>query len=200
MTRPTDPPSASASAREASFDDGVTHEAVDGPLHNPEVAHEHSDINVRAIVYFLVGLGAVVIVASLAMWGVFEVLEGQAAKNDPALSPLATPAGQPPPEPRLLTDESAVLEKQRAMERDRLGTGAWVDQKSGVARIPIDEAKKLIVEKGLPVRAGEAGDPRLGTRAASMSDASSGRNAAVARMPEGRKDGTTEGPRHPGLD
>jgi hypothetical protein len=186
MTRPTDP-------RPAPLDDGVTHEALDGPLHNPETAHEHSDVNVRAVIYFLAGLSAVCVVAAAAMWGLFVLLEGQAARVDPALSPLATPAGQLPPEPRLLTDEPAVLEKQRAQERQLLGKGEWVDQKAGVARIPIEEAKKLLLEQGLPARAGEPIDARVGTRAASMSDASSGRHAVVAGRAEGRKDGTSEG-------
>jgi hypothetical protein len=194
MTRPTDP-------REAPLDDGVTHEALDGPLHNPDTAHEHTDVNVRAVIYFLAGLTLVCVVAGAAMWGLFVLLEGQASRADPALSPLATPAGQLPPEPRLLTDEPAVLEKQRAQERELLEKGAWVDQKTGVARIPIAEAKTLLLEKGLPARAGEPVDPRLGTRAASMSDASSGRHAVVGGKtegpkngtPEGRKEGTTEG-------
>ncbi len=159
------------------FEDGV--EATPGPLHNEDVAHEHSDINVRAVLVFIIALSLVCIGAGAAMWGVFTVLERQAAQNDPVLSPLATPAGQQPPEPRLLTNEPANLEKQRAKERELLDGGDWVDRNAGVGRIPIAEAKKLLLHKGLPTRAGEPIDPRLGTRAPSMSDASSGRNAVV---------------------
>ena len=39
------------------------------PLHNEDVAHEHSDVNVRAILIFAVGLAAVVGVCALAMLG-----------------------------------------------------------------------------------------------------------------------------------
>ncbi len=148
-------------------------------LHNEDVAHEHSDVNVRAVLVFIVVLSLVCLVAGAAMLGVFHVLEGQAAKEDPILSPLATPAGQQPPEPRLLTNEPANLEKQRAKERDVLDAGEWVDRNAGVGRIPIADAKKVLLHKGLPTRAGAPVDPRLGTRAPSMSDASSGRNAAV---------------------
>lgn len=154
-------------------------------LHNPDVAHEHSDINVRAIIVFLVVLTAVGLVAAGAMWGVFVFLDNQAANADPPLSPLAAPAGQLPPEPRLLTNEPATLEKQRERERKLLEGGDWVDRGAGIGRIPLDEAKKLLLHKGLPARAGEPVDPRLGTRAAAMSDASSGRNAVVKQTPTG---------------
>ena len=180
MTRPTD--------RHDRLADGV--EPADGELHNPDVAHEHTDINVRAIIVFLVVLTLVGLAAAGAMWGVFVILENQAAENDPTLSPLAVPAGQLPPEPRLITNEPAALDKQREQERKLLEGGDWVDRAAGVGRIPIDEAKKLLLHKGLPTRAGQPVDPRLGTRAPSMSDASSGRNAVVKQpaIPE-RKPG-----------
>ncbi len=159
------------------FEDGVP--ATPGELHNEDVAHEHSDVNVRAVLVFIVVLSVVCIGAGAAMLAVFNVLEGQAAKEDPIVSPLAAPAGQEPPEPRLLTNEPANLEKQRAKEREVLEGGDWVDRNAGVGRIPIADAKKLLLHKGLPTRAGTPVDPRLGTRAPSMSDASSGWNAAV---------------------
>ncbi len=163
-------------------------------LHNPDVAHEHSDINVRAIVMFLVVLSAGTAIAAGAMWGVFNVLEGRARKNDPQVSPIATPDTQMPrrttgnaefgaaPSPRLLTDEPMALEKRHKEESQLLEAGAWVDQGAGIGRIPIAEAKKALLHKGLPVRAGEQVDPRLGTRAAAMADASSGRLAVVKQQ------------------
>jgi hypothetical protein len=161
------------------------------PLHNEDVAHEHSDINVRAIILFLVGLTAVGVLSAAAMWGVFVVLEKQAAKNDPPQSPLAMPAAEMPKTttgsptfgnaqgPKLLTNEPAALADHRARSRKRLETGEWVDQAAGIGRIPIAEAKKALLHKGLATRAGEPVDPRLGTRPGAMSDASSGRLAVV---------------------
>jgi len=170
-------------------------------LHNEDVAHEHSDINVRAIVLSLVGLTLVCVAAGAAMWGVFVVLDSQAAKNDPTLSPLATPATEMPtttrspyfgnaPDPKLITSEPAVLADQHKQDEQVLQSGDWVDRNAGIGRIPIDEAKKLLLHKGLPARAGQPVDPRLGTHAPSMSDASSGRNAAV-------KPATPQGPAKP---
>jgi hypothetical protein len=142
---------------------------------NEEVAHEHSDINVRAVLMFCMGLVVVVAVVQVAMWGLFEVLERQAAQNDPIVSPLAIPEGQVPPEPRLLENEPAYLRQIKAGEAQILGDYGWVDQKTGAARIPIDDAKKKLLEQGLPVRAdGPAGD-LLGTSLPARGEASSGR-------------------------
>jgi hypothetical protein len=156
-------------------------------LHNPEVAHEHSDINVRTVLGFAITLFVVVVGVCFLMAGVFKVLERQAAKNDPALSPLTRPAVQMPASqvnqpvfgrgsgsPQLLISEPSVLLEQRTREQQSLATYGWIDEKAGVARIPIDEAKKLIVQRGLPARA-DATDSTLGTRRSAYGESSSGR-------------------------
>ena len=133
-------------------------------LHNEDVAHEHSDVAVKPLVMFALGLAVVTGVVMLLMVGMWNLLEGQAAKNDPVLSPHASPADQPPPEPRLLTNEPAQLHKQREMEARALAEYGWIDQAGGVARLPIAEAKKKLLHDGLPVRADAPTDPSLGTR------------------------------------
>jgi hypothetical protein len=174
------------------------HGGDDDPLHNEDVAHEHTDINIRAIAVFLIGLTAVCVFSAVAMWGVFVVLDRQAAKNDPPLSPLAAPAVEMPATttksptfgnaqqgPRLLTNEPAALREHRAHAQKMLDTGEWVDQKAGIARVPIAEAKKALLQNGLPTRAGDPIDPRLGMRPGAMSDPSSGRLATPTQPPRG---------------
>ena len=131
------------------------------PLHNEDVAHEHSDVNVRAIIIFAVGLAAVVGVCALAMVGLFNLFESQARANDPVLSPLAQPAGKVPPEPRLLENEPKYLQDFRAALSGRL---------SGV-----EDAKKRLLEQGLPVRADAPADPWIGTHSQSRGESSGGR-------------------------
>jgi hypothetical protein len=144
-------------------------------LHNADVDHEHSDINIRAVLGFATGLVAVTIGVFFLMALTFNGLERNAASNDPQLSPLAVQPGQDPPEPRLLTNEPANLEKMRRGEAEQLHGYGWVDQAGGVARIPIDEAKKKLIERGLPTRPDVPEDPRLGTWAPAMGESSSGR-------------------------
>jgi hypothetical protein len=70
-----------------------------GSLENPEVAHEESDINVRAILWFVGILVATTLTIHLTMYGLFVGLDRFDARNDPPASPLMAPAGQLPPEP-----------------------------------------------------------------------------------------------------
>jgi hypothetical protein len=148
-------------------------------LYNEDVAHEHSDVNVRSLLMFCLGLAGVVAVAFVAMYGLFIVFDRQADQNDPVLSPLTLPAGELPPEPRLLTDEPGNLLQVKSEEQQILQGYGWVDQKAGTARIPIDEAKKKLLERGLPVRAGTPVDERLGTSLPARGESSSGRIITV---------------------
>lgn len=134
-------------------------------LHNEDVAHEHSDVNVRALLMFLVGLVVVTAVIQVAMYGLFIVFEGQAAANDPVMSPLARPAGQLPPQPRLLTDEPLNLQQFRSQQAESLKG--------------IDEAKQRLLEQGLPVRADAPTDPWMGTHSPARGESSSGRAIPV---------------------
>jgi hypothetical protein len=191
--KPTDPPSPKASAGHGP----PSHHHSPEELHNEGVAHEHSDINIRGIVSFAGGLAIVTAIVIVLMAGLFKMLESQAAARDPQISPLAAapvpmPArttGSPyfggAPQPQLLTDEPALLQQIRQNEARQLEEGAWVDQTAGVARLPIDEAKKLIVERGLPVRAGAPVDPGLGTLRPSRGEASGGRILGTAAPQQG---------------
>jgi hypothetical protein len=147
----------------------------DAEMHNADVAHEHSDIDIRAILMSGVGLVVIGVAVALLMWGMFVGLERYARSNDPQLSPVAQPAGQLPPEPRLLTNEFEQLRQTREAEAKVLNGYGWTDQATGVAHVPIEEAKKLLVERGVPARAGAPVDPRLGTYAPAMGEASGGR-------------------------
>jgi hypothetical protein len=97
----------------------------------------------------------------VAMYGLFWTFERQAAANDPIVTPLAEPAGQLPPEPRLLTDEPQNLQRFRTQEQDILKG--------------IDDAKKRLLEQGLPVRTDAPADPWLGTNSPARGESSGGR-------------------------
>ncbi len=195
------------------FDDGVPHRhhepGEEDLLHNVDVEHEHRDISLKAVIASAIILFVVVVVSQLLMWGLFTFFEQQATVNEPAVSPLAAPPTTMPknqigtavftPEtmagPQLLTDEPTNLQQQRDKEQKVLEGYGWVNQGAGVARMPIDQAKKLIVERGLPVREGEEVSPTLGTRLPARGESSGGRNItmgaaeaqpeAPAKAPEG---------------
>ena len=167
-----------------STDHGPRHHYSDAEMHNPDVAHEEADVDIRTVLSFAGGLTVVVLVSAALVWVMFQGLETQAENNDPQLSPLALPAGQEPPAPRLLKNEQENLLKFRMEETKKLEGYGWVDEKAGIARVPIEEAKKLIVQHGLPVRAsGAVEDPHMGTHAAAYGGPSGGRTIPVFKAP-----------------
>ena len=188
---PTDPPpspkasagqglgslEAAAAAHAAHHHDDHLYD--DEFVHNEDVAHEHSDVNVRQLLLYTAGLVMTCLICALVVGGLFKLFERQAAANDPVISPLAAPAGQLPPQPRLLTDERSVLEKQHALEAETLEHYGWVDQKGGIARLPIAEAKKKLLHDGLPSRVDTAVDAWMGTSAAAGGESSGGRRIPV---------------------
>jgi hypothetical protein len=91
------------------------------------------------------------------------------------------------PEPQLMTGEPKHLTEVRAREADQLQGYGWVNEAGGVARIPIDEAKKLMIERGMPVRPEPVSDERLGTRRPASGESSAGRNVTrnLAPAPAG---------------
>jgi hypothetical protein len=153
-----------------------------GHLDNPDTGHEHSDINVRAIIWFAVVLTVIVLAVDVAMYGLFKLLDHMEVKNDPIVSPLAVPAGQPLGAPGLQTTPWTDLKQFRAEQLAHLHGYGWVDQQAGVARIPIDKAKELLLKKGLPVRP-ELADALEGTHVASGGESNGGRT-----LPAGQPD------------
>ncbi len=120
---------------------------------NPAVRHEESDVNIRGIFGFAVGLIVVAIIVHLLVWVLFRYFDVREGRQTAVEYPLA--AQQPerlPPEPRLQTNPREDLRELRAGEDETLTTYGWVDRNNGVVRIPIDEAMKLVVQRGLPAR------------------------------------------------
>jgi hypothetical protein len=118
----------------------------------PPAAHEHSDVNVRAILGFVAGLIVVAAILHVAVWLLFVAFERRTAAADPPPAPLAPRTEQLPPNPRLQTRPVNDVKAMRVDEETLLTTEGPVDGQPGVYRIPIERAKQLIVERGLPTR------------------------------------------------
>ena len=157
-----------------------------GDLHNPDVAHESTDISIRGVLWFVVILAVTVVVVQVAMAGLMKVFEHYEAANDPFVSPQAVRAGTLPPEPRLQTTPWEDLKAFRAAEELTLHSYGWVDQKSDVVHLPIDKAKALLLQRGIPVRTGTPNDPTEGTHLASTGESNSART-----IPAGGADAST---------
>jgi hypothetical protein len=122
------------------------------PRDNPEVAHEESDINVRAVLGFAAALLVVGVIIHVLLAVLFGYYTREAAQVPRVFPMSADQQQQAPPEPRLQTNPQEDLRQLRAREDVVLRGYEWVDKNAGVARIPIDEAMKLVVQRGFPTR------------------------------------------------
>jgi hypothetical protein len=123
---------------------------------DPEVRHEDSDVNARAVLGFGAGLFIAAVLIHFMVWILFQYFSSREAAHVAPEYPLA--AGQAtrvPPEPRLQTNPREDLRALRAREDGILHSYGWVDKPAGIVRIPIDEAIRLTVQRGLPVRQGK---------------------------------------------
>lgn len=122
-----------------------------GPPPHPGPGHEESDVSIRGIVRFGIGLAVAAVVISVAMWGLFRFLDAREQRKDRVVPPLvAANLARTPPGPRL---EPAPLAPRRAMQAQEnalLRSYGWVDRGAGVVRIPVERAMELLVERGLP--------------------------------------------------
>lgn len=143
------------------------HNRDDGII-NAETQHEKSDIDVRALGWAVV----IFIVFAVATHGLLYLqfhfyaryFRGQAsqpltmmARPSDASVPV-TPRLQPFPTmskdemlPPYATTPVKDMAEMRASEEKMLNNPGWVDQKNGIVRVPIDVAKQLVVQRGLPV-------------------------------------------------
>jgi len=120
---------------------------------NPAVHYEQSDANVAGIFAFGVGLVTVAIVIHLMVWVLFRFFDARASRPAAVEYPLGLQQeNRVPPEPRLQTNPREDLRQLRADEDEILSTYGWVDRNGGFVRIPIDEAFRLTLQRGLPAR------------------------------------------------
>ena len=117
----------------------------------PDVLESGRDreISLRAVTLFVVGLTVLVIVSAAAMWVMSSELRELGAAADPPPSPI--PEARRPVEilgPRLQEDPEAELKVMLAEEDAILHGYEWVDEASGVARIPVALAMEALAAHG----------------------------------------------------
>ena len=126
---------------------------------------EGDGVSYRSLGWSMAILAIITLFCYALVVGFFKFMESRAISNESARSPLAAPPVRPAieggrvmgsaaPGPSLLVREPMNLQKFRDEEEHLLTSYGWVDQNAGVVRLPIDRAKTLLLERGLPVREG----------------------------------------------
>jgi hypothetical protein len=122
----------------------------------PEANHEPNAVNIPGVVKFFVWLTAAIAFAALTVWGLLHYFDARKAQEAPPASPLAT-GPRLPPEPRLqgapgsVSSPSEDIRRFREREDQTLDSYGWIDRTNGVIRIPIEQAKRLILQRGLMI-------------------------------------------------
>lgn len=142
----------------------MTNETTKHENANVHGSYEHQDLRVPGIFYFLLTVVVATVICLLGIRGVYSYLERYEKRSQPEVNPLVTNVpsdtrhvapGYPQsafPSPKLEEDERGQLNNILMNEQKQLYSYGWVDEKSGIVRIPIDRAMDLIAQRGLPVR------------------------------------------------
>jgi hypothetical protein len=121
-----------------------------------DVHHDTSDVNTRGVLAFGAGLVVLAVVIHFFLWLLFGYFASRESQGAARQFPLAADQqNRLPPEPRLQINPRQDLVDLRRREDAILNTYGWVDRNAGIVRIPIEEAMRLTVERGLPARATE---------------------------------------------
>ncbi|MGA2357187.1 MAG: hypothetical protein ABSG02_22050 [Terriglobales bacterium] len=130
-----------------------------------DTGFEHEDLSTRGIVAFMVGLAVTGVVIYFIIVGMYSYLDKIEREQMATASPLSTSTGvtsrvvtQAEMEktfkdngaPMLEVIEGVELRKDLVKQEEQLNSYGWVDQKAGVAHIPIERAMELIAQRGLP--------------------------------------------------
>lgn len=119
--------------------------------------HEETDVDIRAIFGFGAGLALVMVVVYVVVRLMFVYMDRTSASASPDFPLAAGHETRLPPEPRLQTTPRDDLQQLRAREEEKLNGYQWIDRSAGIVRIPIEEAMRLTLKRGLPSKPPAAG-------------------------------------------
>jgi len=166
---------------------------------------EREDLGPKPVYGFLVGLAISGVLVYYAIWGMFHFLDAFERKHQAAKAPMvqyqqdtreserdvtAAKVKQEFPEPRLEDNEFTELNDYRYQEEVTLNSSDWVDQSAGTVRIPIEQAMKLIVERGLPTNAKAGTAP--GSTIQMVNQAATGSDTSAKKAPAKQQKGKSQ--------
>jgi hypothetical protein len=136
-----------------------SHNTGQEPRHT-DVSFEERDIKASTIYRYLFALGVAVAASFLICVYILRFMTNFAASSDTPPPPSREALGKDframPPEPRLQgvpgheTDPQADLRRKNQADAEANEKLEWIDKSGGIAQIPVEDAMKIIAEKGLP--------------------------------------------------
>jgi len=132
------------------------HGGSNGRPEHADVSFEARDVQPSPILQFLFWLGVTVVLSFVLSLGIYKGLKSYWADSYTEPPPMRPAGLQYPPEPRLQGTPGHLNDPQQDMrEKIKSDTAEnnkleWVDEKAGIAHIPVKDAMRLIAEKGMP--------------------------------------------------
>lgn len=123
---------------------------ADPVIDNANPGFELRDTNLRAVLWFTVGLIVLLVIVFILVGQLFDFFNVRQLQQSPPPPFMLEEAELLPPAPRLQRIPSLELEALRASEDAQLNSYGWVDKEAGIVRLPIERAIELALERGLP--------------------------------------------------
>jgi hypothetical protein len=132
----------------------------------------------------------------------FGYFRGKSAERGPLPGPGMFTSAPSVPQPQLQPDPVADYNEYRLSDQEKLNSYGWVDKKAGIARIPIDKAMGLVVERGLPWKKPGTGPAPTAPNPNPAIGAMPGATRAQVEAPSGRERDLSEakGKREPAAE
>ncbi len=122
----------------------------DAPKKAP--GYETEDARIQSIFWLLGGLFILLIAVLVFMAGVLHFLRERTNAPLPEAAALPAVESEPPPDPRLQVKPETDFKRFRARQDSLLHSYGWVSKEAGVVRIPVEEAMKMMLQRGFPQR------------------------------------------------
>ena len=116
--------------------------------------HAANSVSVGGLVVFASSLVILGIVVELILGGVIKGLYRESKSVHELAAPRLQDGSAEYPAPRLQANPAGEFTSFKEQELARLNGYGWVDEKKGIAHIPIDRAIEILAVKGLPKGSG----------------------------------------------
>lgn len=150
----------------------------------PGSTYEHTDAHVGPLIHFAIWLFVSAVIVHVGLAGMYWLLIRESTERvDSQRYPLSVDTPRRlPAEPRLQQFPRNELYDFRTKEDTQLHSYGWVDKNAGTVHIPIDDAMRLMLERGaLTSRPQDASKPAEAV-GVFPSDSSSGRTLEKRRQ------------------
>lgn len=122
-------------------------------MSGPRIEYERTDADLKAVTRVGVGIAVVAVAVALALVPILHGLVARQARSDAAPPPIrGYEPNRQAPAPRLQGEPFADWAALKAKQQALLESYGWVDEPTGVTRVPIEQAMKMVLERGLAVR------------------------------------------------